>query len=56
MDIKYSGKDIKIHEWPNPCCEITSNHNTGYIHIKSREDAVALRDSLNAFLEELNDG
>lgn len=46
----YQSDNIAIFEWPQPICEIKNLKDGSYLVIKEREDAKAIRDSLNTFL------
>jgi len=45
-DSTYVGDDISIFEWPQPCCEIVDTHSSNFIKVRTRDDALALINSL----------
>ena len=48
---QYESEDIKIFEWPQPACEVVDKGRKELVAIHSLEDAIALRDSMVAFIK-----
>lgn len=51
----YESENIRFYEWPQPICEIYDKNLGGYVHIKTIEDAQALKDSLERFIKSIED-
>lgn len=49
----YSSDNISIFEWGYPTCEIYDKRKDSYVHIDTVEDAIALIESLNKFLDSI---